>query len=86
MVSGFLSSENCCYGYQIQRNNQFMPILFNFIVISNTQDFLLSSEHGVVWSWGHHACLGDIMQNIAKMGIFCSFSEGSLGRVLQKLA
>ena len=35
--------------------------------------------------WGHHAYLGDIMQNIAKMGIFCSFSEGSLGRVLQKL-
>ena len=33
--------------------------------------------------WGHHACLGDIMQNIAKMGVFCSFSEGSLGRVLQ---
>ena len=33
--------------------------------------------------WGHCACLGDIMQN---MGIFCSFSEGSLGQVLQKLA
>ena len=26
------------------------------------------------------------MQNVAKMGVFCSFSEGSLGRVLQKLA
>ena len=25
------------------------------------------------------------MQNIAKMGVFCPFSEGSLGRVLQKL-
>ena len=25
------------------------------------------------------------MQNIAKMGVFCSFSEGSLGRVLEKL-
>ena len=37
-------------------------------------------------SWGHRVCLGDIMQNIAKMGVFCSFSEGSLGRVLQKLA
>ena len=36
--------------------------------------------------WGHRAYLGDIMQNIAKMGVFCSFSEGSLGRVLQKLA
>ena len=35
---------------------------------------------------GHHACLGDIVRNISKMGIFCSFSEGSLGRVLQKLA
>ena len=35
---------------------------------------------------GHRACLGDIMQNIAKMGILCSFSKGSLGRVLQKLA
>ena len=35
---------------------------------------------------GHHACLEDIVQNIAKMGVFCSFSEGSLGRVLQKLA
>ena len=35
---------------------------------------------------GHHACLGDIVRNIGKMGVFCSFSEGSLGRVLQKLA
>ena len=35
---------------------------------------------------GHHACLGDIVRNISKMGVFCSFSEGSLGRVLQKLA
>ena len=33
--------------------------------------------------WGHHACLGDIMQNIAKMGAFYSFSEGSLRRLLQ---
>ena len=29
--------------------------------------------------WGHRACLRDIMQNIAKMVVFCSFSEGSLG-------
>ena len=35
---------------------------------------------------GHHACLGDIVRNISKMGVLCSFSEGSLGRVLQKLA
>ena len=35
---------------------------------------------------GHHAFLGDIVRNISKMGVFCSFSEGSLGRVLQKLA
>ena len=35
---------------------------------------------------GHHACLGDTVRNISKMGVFCSFSEGSLGRVLQKLA
>ena len=35
---------------------------------------------------GHSASLGDIMQNIAKMGVFCSFSQGSLGLVLQKLA
>ena len=35
---------------------------------------------------GHHVCLGDIVRNISKMGVFCSFSEGSLGRVLQKLA
>ena len=34
---------------------------------------------------GQHACLGDIVRNIAKMGVFCPFSEGSLGRVLQKL-
>ena len=89
------SSENWCYGYQIYINNQLMPILFNFIIFSNTQNFLLFSELGVVWSylklvekklWGHRAYLGDIMQNIAKMGVFCSFSEGSLGRVLQKLA
>ena len=31
---------------------------------------------------GHSACLGDIKQNMAKMGVFCSLSEGSLGRVL----
>ena len=35
---------------------------------------------------GHRTCLGDIVQNITKMGVFCSFSVGSLGRVLQKLA
>ena len=35
---------------------------------------------------GHHACLGDIVRNISKVDIFCTFSEGSLGRVLQKLA
>ena len=35
---------------------------------------------------GHRACLGDIVQIIAKMGVFCSISEGSLGRVLQKFA
>ena len=35
---------------------------------------------------GHQACLGDIVQNISKMGIFCSFSEWSLGQVLPKLA
>ena len=29
--------------------------------------------------WGNRTCLGDIMQNIAKMGVFCLFSEGSLG-------
>ena len=33
-----------------------------------------------------YTCLGDFVQNIAKMNIFCSFSEGSLGRVLKKLA
>ena len=32
---------------------------------------------------GHHACLGDIVRNIANN--FSSFFEGSLGRVLQKL-
>ena len=35
---------------------------------------------------GRHACLGDIVRNISKMGVFCSFSEGSLGQVVQKLA
>ena len=35
---------------------------------------------------GYHACLGDIVRNISKMGDFCSFSEGSLGMLLQKLA
>ena len=44
------SSENCCYGYKIQKNSQFMPIPFNFIVFSSTQKFLYFSEHGVVWS------------------------------------
>ena len=29
--------------------------------------------------------LGDIVENIAKMNIFCSFSEGSLGRVFTKV-
>ena len=27
-----------------------MPILFNFIVFSNTQNSLYFSEHGAVWS------------------------------------
>ena len=35
---------------------------------------------------GHRTCLGDIVQNIAKIGVFCSFSKGSLEGVLQKLA
>ena len=35
---------------------------------------------------GHCTCLGDIVQNIAKMSIFCSFSEENLGQILQKLA
>ena len=35
---------------------------------------------------GHRACLGDIVRNTSEMGVFCSLSEGSLGRVLQKLA
>ena len=35
---------------------------------------------------GHGTCLGDIVQIIAKMNIFCSFSRGSLGQVLHKLA
>ena len=35
---------------------------------------------------GHYACLGDIVRNISKMGVLCSFSNGDLGRVLQKLA
>ena len=34
---------------------------------------------------GHHVCLGDIIRNISKMGIFCSFSEGKRGRVLPNL-
>ena len=83
----FYSNENCCYGYQIQINNQLMPVLFNFIVFSNTQNFLYFSEHEVVWSYfklvekigGHHACLGDIVQNISKMGVFCSFLRGAWG-------
>ena len=90
MVSGFFSSENRCYGYQIQRNNQFMPILFNFIVFSNTQIFLNMELYVHNSNWkkklgGHNACLEDIMQHIAKMGVFCSFSKGRLERVLQKL-
>ena len=28
---------------------------------------------------GHSTCLGDIVQNIAKMNIYCSFSEGAWG-------
>ena len=30
-------------------------------------------------SGGHRACLGDIIRTMSKMGVFCSFSEGSLG-------
>ena len=82
------SSENCCYGYQIQINNQFMPILFNFIVFSNTQNFLfffwtvsciVITQSGRKKLGGHHACLGDIMQNIAKIGVFSSFPRGAWG-------
>ena len=34
----------------MQINNLFMPILFNFIVFSNTQNFLYFPEHGGGWS------------------------------------
>ena len=44
---------------------------------------MVITQNGRKKLWGHHACLGDIIPNIAKMGVFCSFSEGSLGRVLQ---
>ena len=45
---------------------------------------MVITQNGTKKLWGHQACLGDIMQNIARMGVFCSFSEGSLGPVLQK--
>ena len=35
---------------------------------------------------GSPCLLGDIAQNITKISVFCLFSEGSLGRGLQKLA
>ena len=28
---------------------------------------------------GHHACLGDIVRNISKMDVFCSFLRGAWG-------
>ena len=28
---------------------------------------------------GHHACLGDIVQNVAKMGVFAHFLRGAWG-------
>ena len=34
---------------------------------------------------GHRNCLEDIMQIIAKIGVFCSFSEGSLGASFTKV-
>ena len=34
----------------------------------------------------HRVCLVDIVQNVTKIGVFCWFSEGSMGRILQKLA
>ena len=48
-----------------------------------TWSYMVITQNGRKKLWGHHACLGDIIPNIAKMGVFCSFSEGSLGRVLQ---
>ena len=34
---------------------------------------------------GHRACLGDIVRNTSKMGVFCSFSEGSQGESFTKV-
>ena len=56
----FYSSENCCYGYQIQINNQFMPILFTLLYFLTLRIFCI----------------------FLNMELY----EGSLGRVLQKLA
>ena len=40
-------------------------------------------------NWGvtdHRACLGDIVQNIARMGVFFLIFQGYPGQLLQKLA
>ena len=47
---------------------------------------MVITQIGIKKLGGQNACLGDIMKNIAKMGVFCSFSEGSLGRALQTLS
>ena len=44
-----------------------------------TQSCMVITQNGRNKLWGHHACLGDIMQNMAKMGIFCSFPRGAWG-------
>ena len=38
---------------------------------------MVITQNGRKNLWGHHFFLGDTMQNIAKMDVFCSFSEGS---------
>ena len=66
-----------------------MPILFTefflyFLTLRIFYIFLNMELYGITPIGrknlgGHHACLGDIVQNVAKMGVFAHFLRGAWG-------
>ena len=46
---------------------------------------MVITQNGRKKLWGHHACLGDILQNIAKMGVFLLVFRGEPGASFTKV-
>ena len=46
---------------------------------------MVITQNGRKKLWGHRACLGDILQNIAKMGVFLLVFRGEPGASFTKV-